>query len=142
MTTTIDEVRAALWAAIDASLADGELAEARSDDASDAVIPFGAVTMVVTVLDGPAGHPVVEASTEVWGDAPRSAALSRFAAEAGYLFGRLQLVPTTDGRCRVVFAHGLLGEGLADAQLLPILATVAETAQELTRHLPARFGAG
>lgn len=141
MTTTIDEVRAALWTTLDAALADGELAEARRDDLGDAVIEFGPVSMAVTVLDGPAGHPVLEASTEVWGDAPRSAELCRFAAEVGYLFGRLQLVPTGQGRCRVVLSHGMLGEGLADAQLLPVLATVAETAQELARHLPARFDA-
>jgi hypothetical protein len=141
MTTTIDEVRAALWTTLDASLADGDLAEARRDDAADAVIPFGTVTMHVAVLGGPAGHPVLEASTEVWADAPRSAELSRFAAEVGYLFGRLQLVPTGEGRCRVVLFHTMLGEGLAEAQLLPILATVADTAQELARHLPARFSA-
>jgi hypothetical protein len=57
------------------------------------------------------------------------------------MFGRLQLVPTGEGRCRVVLSHTMLGEGLAEAQLLPILATVADTAQELARHLPARFSA-
>lgn len=130
MTATLDEVRRAVWAAVEA-----ESLPVEADDAGDAVVTFGMVALSLVVAEGPAGQPVVTATTVVAEDLPESPEVHRVAAETGHLFGRIEVQPTGSGRCRVVFSHGLLGEGLRAAELIPVAATVAESGWYVGRDL-------